>query len=433
MLKEKIANNPAFIKFKKEFYESEILQKFNGMYNKIREKILNSSLIKKCHINGDFLFCVAFILFYLIDIFQTTMFYNPSMSMYLEIIPYAMIVLIYIKLLIFDTGDKRRFIKIMVPAAIIGIFVSFAAQAGKNYQLMNIFILVLGAYNINFRKVALLSVIMGGITVVSVTIMSLFGLLPDLVYDSVRHSFGFIYPTDYAAHWFFILLAYFWYRKGKLRWFENAVFIVIAAFLMYFCRAKLDSLCIVIMVIAGIIYNNKYGMKIYSKLRYVIVYSVFAAAVISIFVTLIYTTDNPVLNSIPAKTIPERMRIGHMMLFRHGVTFFGQYVSDAGFGGSLTPPEEYTFIDVSYVRILIKSGIFILLLLIIAFTVFLRKRIQKNDYVTGIVFLLIAINCMVAQHMLEISYNIFLLIILANLKEYDMPPETVTNSKLKKA
>lgn len=433
MLKEKIANNPAFIKFKKEFYESETLQKFNGMYNKVRDKILNSSLIKKCHISGDLLFCIAFVLYYLVDMVESTMFYSPTVKLYLDMVPFLVIVIVYIKLLVFDTGNKQRFIKIMIPASIIGIFVSMAAQAGKNYQLMNVFILLLGAYNVNFRKVALSSVIAGGITVVSVTIMSLFGLLPDLVYESVRHSFGFIYPTDYAAHCFFILLTYFWYRKGKLKWFENAVFIVIAAFLMYFCRAKLDSLCIVILVIAGIIYNNKYGMKIYSKLRYVIVYSVFAAAVISIFVTLIYTTDNPVLNSIPSDTIISRLKIGHMMLFRHGTTFFGQYVSDAGYGGSLTPPEEYTFIDVSYVRILIKSGIFILLLLIIALTVFLRKRIQKNDYVTGIVFLLIAINCMIAQHMIDVSYNIFLFIILANLKEYDMPAETVTNSKLKKA
>ncbi|MGN0470478.1 MAG: hypothetical protein ACI4GV_06150 [Acutalibacteraceae bacterium] len=298
---------------------------------------------------------------------------------------------------------------------------------------MNIFILALGAYNINFRKAALSSVIVGGITVVSVTVMSFFGLVPDLVYNSVRHSFGFIYPTDYAAHWFFILLAYFWYCKGKLRWFENTVFIVIAAFLMYFCRAKLDSLCIVILVIAGILYNNKYGMKIYGKLRNILTYSVLGAAITSIFIALIYTKDNPILNSIPAKSIIGRMQLGHMMLFRHGTTFFGQNITDVGFGRSLTPPEEYNYIDVSYVRILIKSGIFILLLLLITFTVFLRKRIKKNDYVTGIVFLLIAINCMVAQHMLEISYNIFLLIILANLKEYDMPPETVTNNKLKKS
>lgn len=431
MLKEKIANNSFVIKCKKEFYDSKIIQKINNIYDKIRNKILNSSIIKKCHINGDLLFCIAFILFYLIDILKTTMFYDLAMKTYLDMVTYVIPVLIYIKLLVFDTDNKRRFIKIMIPALIIGSFVSLAAQAGKNDQLMNIFILVLGAYNINFRKVALSSVIVGGITVVSVTVISFFGLVPDLVYGS-RHSFGFIYPTDYAAHWFFILLAYFWYRKGKLRWFENTVFIVIAAFLMYFCRAKLDSLCIVILVIVGILYNNKYGMKIYGKLRHIFTYSVLGAAIISIFIALIYTKDNPILNSIPASSIIIRMQIGHMMLFRYGITFFGQNITDVGFGGSLTPPEEYNYIDVSYVRILIKSGIFILLLLLITFTVFLRKRIKKNDYVTGIVFLLIAINCMVAQHMLEISYNIFLLIILANLKEYDMPPETVANNKLKK-
>ena len=432
MLKEKIANNSFVIKCKKEIYESELLQKINKIYDKIRNKILNSSIIKKCHINGDSLFCIAFILCYLIDIFRTTMCYNMFVQVYLNIVIKIIPLLIYIKLLVFDTDNKRRFIKTMLPAFIIGIFVSIAAKAGNNEQLMYIFLLVVGAYNINFRKVALSSVIVGGITVVSVTVMSIFGLVPDLIYESVRHSFGFVYPTDYAAHWFFILLAYFWYRKGKLRWFENTVFIVIAAFLMYFCRAKLDSLCIVVLVIAGILYNNKYGMKIYGKLRYIITYSVSGAAIISIFITLIYTENNPILNSISADTIISRMRVGNMMLLRYGTTLFGQYVSDAGFGGTLTMPEEYTFIDVSYVRILIKSGIFILLLLLITFTVFLRKRIQKNDYVTGIVFLLIAMNCMIAHHMLEISYDIFLFIILANLKEYDMPPETATNTKLKK-
>lgn len=431
MLKEKIANNQTFVKFQKEFYESDLIQKINKIYDKIRNKILNSSLIKKCHITGDSLFCFCFVLMYLVDMFKTTMLYNLSHNVYFNMIPYVIIAIIYFKLLIFDTHDKRQFLRIMLSASILGIFVSLAANFGNNYQLMNIFILVLGAYNTNFRKVALSSVIVGSIFVTSVTLMSIFGLTTDLVYGN-RHSFGFIYPTDYAAHWFFILLAYFWYRKGKLKWFENIICLGIAAFLMYFCRAKLDSGCIVIMVVLGMIYNNQYGMKIYGKFRYVLEYSILFAAVFSIFIALIYTEDNMILNSIPALSIVIRMQIGHMMLFRHGTTFFGQNVDDYGYGGSLTPPEEYNYIDVSYVRILIKSGIFILLLLVIAFTLFLRKRIKQKDYVTVIVFLLIAINCMVAQHMLEISYNIFLLIILANLKEYNMLSENDTNKKIQK-
>lgn len=423
MLKEKIAGNPSVQKFQGEFYESPILQKINLLYNKIRNKIVNSSFIKKCHINGDSLFCFCFIIYYLLNMLKSTMVYDKIKNPYFDFIPYILITVIYIKLLVFDTDNKRKFLKVMLPAGIIGILVSLASQYGHNSQLLNTYVMLIGAYNVKFRKVALVSVIIGSITMVSVTLMSLFGIIPDLVYGTVngaaRHAFGVGYPTDYAAHWFFILLTYFWYRKGKLRWFENVVFLGIAAFLMYFCKAKLDSGCIVITVIMGILYNNKYGMKIYHKLRHVLKYSVLAAAALSIFVTVIYTPDNWFLNSFPL-SIVLRMQLGNMMLFRHGFTFFGQVVTDHGYGGSLTPPKEYNFIDVSYMRILIKSGLFVLLLLIIAFTLFLIKRIKQKDYVTGIVFFLIAINCMVAHHMIDISYNVFLLIILANLKEYDM-------------
>lgn len=432
-LNEKVLNSKFAIKIGKELSESQLICKIVNIYTTIRLKIINSKIAEKCHINGTTLFCFCFAIAYLYYILNTTLVYLwdiysiiPMLSSLINICIYVL----YFKIIIFDSYNKKDLLTVILPEIICWILVSIASNISGYSDLLIYFIFIISARNVDFRKVALISMIIGSITVVSVTTISIIDIIPDLVYGS-RHSFGFIYPTDYVAHIFFLILTYFWYRKGKLHWYENAVILAIAAITYYFCHTRLDSGCIILLVIFGVLYNCKYGTRIYHKLRYILIYSTPIAAVATILLSIIYNPNYNILVFID-KIFSHRFSLGHMMMFRHGVTFWGHEVLDVGLGGSLEKPQEYTYIDISYVRILIKYGILILLLLVAFTTLFLKKSVEKRDYVTAIVFLLITINCMVAQHLIDFSYNIFLFILYAKIDSYEQNKVQEVTPKKKK-
>ena len=85
-----------------------------------------------------------------------------------------------------------------------GILVYF--QTGKLNFLVYSALLVL-LVDVDMKVVLKTYLIVAGILVLSVFILSLLGAVPNLQYNRegvIRNSFGFIYPTDFASHCFYL-------------------------------------------------------------------------------------------------------------------------------------------------------------------------------------------------------------------------------------
>lgn len=422
--------NSVLEKIGNRIFDNCFIRKLVGIYNKINSIVSDNPIMKKFHINGTTIFCTCFLVFYIYCMLLTTMIKLRTTPETL-LIPTNIMIVLFLKIILFDKYNRRDFFTVIIPEIIFGILLYMALNISYYSSYIIYYVFIIAARNVDFRKVALLTMSVGGTILVAVTVMSQFGIITDLVYNlNTRHSFGFIYPTDYAAHVFFLTLTYFWYRKGKLKWFENLIILAIAGFLLYFCRAKLDSGCIILMVIFGAIYNCKYGIKMYYNIRYILIYIMPVAFLFMLILSLLYNENSSFMQFLDKNLFINRLHQSNMMLFRHGVTFWGQYVADVGYGGSLIPPEDYTFIDISYIRILIKYGIFVLVSVISAHIYFVRKRVLKGDFVTAIVFLLITINCMMAHHLIDFSYNIFFFIFFAKIDGYDTEILTLKDKRL---
>lgn len=82
-----------------------------------------------------------------------------------------------------------------------------------------------------------------------------------------------------------------------------------------------------------------------------------------------------------------------------------------GGGGTLNLKEEYFFLDCSYVNLLLTWGLVLFLTVMALFFYSCRKN-NKNLYFQYAVAL-IAVNCVIAHHLMDVAYDPFVLAVAA--------------------
>lgn len=371
----------------------------------------------KTILNKERIFFIGFSL-YLIQAFIRT-------TMYKEIIPFSILKLIktiaIILVLVEIITDKYTIKKIII---IIGtlVFFGFSLMESTYSILLEYSILIIGAKDISFRKIVKIFFYIELPLLLITIISSQIGIIQDLVYyrsdhNTYRHSFGVVYPTDFVAHVFFLCLAYMYIKGRDVKWYQIVIISLIAIITYYLCDTRLDSICIAMLCLLGLQY--KFNLIKYKNIiiKYGLIFSFLICEVISIYMTINYDPSNDIHFNVN-DMLSGRLRIGNMMYNDYGVKMFGQYIEDHGWGGSLTfNYDVYNYIDCSYLRILLKYGLVISILITIINIIISIKFYKTKNYDLLLVSLLIAINSIVAQHYIDFSYNFLLLVYLAKLDD----------------
>ena len=114
------------------------------------------------------------------------------------------------------------------------------------------------------------------------------------------------------------------------------------------------------------------------------------------------------------KFISGRLNIGQRTLMENGFAWFGKKVIMYGNGGNTAPVgDTYNYIDCSYIHILVLSGLSILLIILATYA-YSAYRHGKDTYLMYVI-ILVSINCMIAHHLQDISYNPFTLMVMAKV------------------
>lgn len=405
-----------------------VLDTLYGILHGISEKIKSNKVLTMLHLNdGAFLYCLCFSVVFVYYFTLTSMYIVPlSLRSVFTTVTAVITAIMWYKILLLDVEDKWDLVRYVAPVALGSILAMLISEHSLNSFLSLYYLLIIGSRKVDFRKIAWVNIILGAVGMALVTVLSQVGVLPDLVYITARggrHSFGIIYPTDYAAHVFFLLAMYFWLRKGRLRWFELAVYGVIAGLLFYFCSTNLDVACILMLMVLSVLLRLKAVQRWGMRHKDVLVYFLPVVAVTVIVLVMLFNSELGISAWIHDHMLSLYMRLDicHHMFYVHTPTLFGQWVPDIGNGGSTAPvPEEkYSFIDISYVRILLKNGLVTLTALLLMCTHFVRRRVNKGDLAAAAVFMVIAVNCAVAHHFLDFSYSVFLLTIFSDFSSFD--------------
>lgn len=266
--------------------------------------------------------------------------------------------------------------------------------------------------NVDMKVVLRNYVVVAGILVVGVFLLSLVGMVPNLQYNRagvIRNSFGFIYPTDFASHCFYLFLAVSYLLKDKFIWTRSLFGVLLSAFIIKYCDARLNALSILLATVIFIYFYYSNGKKI--KIFALLPYSAVVFASIVTYLSYKFSWSNPFLVSIN-KLITGRLALGRNAFDTFGVHLFGtRNVQFIGSGGKTESVIGYNYVDSSYVQMLFTYGIVPVVLLLIIYVVASRKQYKEGQYLLVAILSLIAFNCMIEAFWFVPTYNIFMFLL----------------------
>ena len=266
--------------------------------------------------------------------------------------------------------------------------------------------------NVDMKVVLRNYVVVAGILVVGVFLLSLVGMVPNLQYNRagvIRNSFGFIYPTDFASHCFYLFLAFSYLLKDKFIWTRSLFGVLLSAFIIKYCDARLNALSILLATVIFIYFYYSNGKKI--KIFALLPYSAVVFASVVTYFSYKFSWSNPFLVSIN-KLITGRLALGRNAFDTFGVHLFGtRNVQFIGSGGKTESVIGYNYVDSSYVQMLFTYGIVPVVLLLIIYVVASRKQYKDGQYLLVAILSLIAFNCMIEAFWFVPTYNIFMFLL----------------------
>lgn len=298
----------------------------------------------------------------------------------------------------------------------------FLYYVGSNAHLLDAFfyfIVLVAARNYDYRRMLWIYIIEAAVIMFSLAIITLSGLLVDMTMvrpgATLRSSFGSVTPSDFAAHVFHILLAYFIYRNFRLTKWEYLGSILVTFLTFHYTGTRLDFILMVLVNIIGVSYAKltkliiklNSGRLIGLMIGYLGINILFTYAFNPAWTWFRYLDD----------LLSHRLTYGKMAL-EQPLSLFGQFIRENG-NGKFDPHRPYFFIDSSIVRLLVMQGIVFFILFILFLAYLIRKEFRQRNYGIIVGLGLVLLSGAIDHHLWEISYNFIFLATLAKTNDFE--------------
>lgn len=376
----------------------------------------------------DRLYLIGFTIIVIAGILYNSTFRDLIGAFNLEMIQTAASLLIIAKILIFGIRNKYELAASML-VILLSRFLYVTASEPRCFPAM---VCVMGAYGIRLDKIAKTYLYTALPLLAAIIICSQVGIVEDLCYESanpfwifhIRHSFGILYTTDFAAYVFYILLSFFvaYQKFDRFFYLRALVPIVVAPVIYCLCITRLDCICILLlgigMIFVGVINRfQEHSVGFAAVLRkcceQFCIWSMPVFAAVIYVLTLAYSKNSALLSKLD-RILNTRLAQGKKGFTDYSVTLFGQIVPMHGMGGTVTHDfanDPYFYLDSSYVNCLLRLGLVFTILMLVIFVI-IGLRYRKNHIIL-LCSALVALNCMIAHHLPDISYNFFMIALLA--------------------
>lgn len=146
-----------------------------------------------------------------------------------------------------------------------GLLVYF--NAGNLNFLMYMLLVVL-LYKADMESVLRIYVGVSSFFIVMAVLLSLLDVIPNLQFAQyrstgivVRNSFGFIYPTDFASHCFYLYTAVSYLLRKKFIFLRTVSGLGLAFFIIKYCDARLNAASIALMSLVFLYFYYRKDLK----------------------------------------------------------------------------------------------------------------------------------------------------------------------------
>lgn len=366
-------------------------------------------------ITGEQVYLIAFSFLLFISFLMTTTFTDYFHTRPLQLLSYLSVALVILKIYLFDHHNIRMLLIITLILA----FAVISWRKSQSYLILDVVTLIVGAKGVHFKRVVHWYYRISLIMLVAVVLYSLIGVISNLSYvvpnRGTRYALGIVYPTDLASHVLYLMIAKSYLDFDKIRWPYYVVFIVLAYLMKQVADARLSTIAAIVLVIALIVAKQAQNKK---RWAIKIVSLFWTATPILVFIDLVAVLNYDPWNQLFIRAnnlFSNRFALSSMAIKKYGTNLWGNHVIEHGWGGAKglkmasVDSARYFYIDSSYVRLLVIYGL-VVLVMIVAFMMYISIRATvEKDYALVVAMLVVTISCLVEQHLLDISFNPFLL------------------------
>lgn len=321
--------------------------------------------------------------------------------------------------------------ELICAGVVLAAFV-IAAVAGDNSFLFEVGFLIVGAKNIHFDRILKVFFGVSLVILAAAMICSQAGMIENLVYPSVRggvrQCFGTIYPTDFAAHIFYMAMAALCMNNRRIHIADIVIVGALGVFVYKACSAFTGTMTLglaAIGMIVVMIVQRRLEQKEKLEgtdaplgwwngiLRFLTLAPVFFAALFIGMVHL-YRPKSAFWAKLD-QILSLRLSVSAEGTANYAYRLFGQHVEEFGNGRSIETREHYFFLDDSYLRMALIYGIVILIVVLLMMIIIANRAVRYQRCMLYLAMLLIALHCFMEQHLLEMAFNPFILGMFADM------------------
>lgn len=224
-----------------------------------------------------------------------------------------------------------------------------------------------------------------------------------------RMCFGYGWPTNFANHLFFIMLAFWMFAIHSFPiWSMIALFLSTGFFVYFYTDTRLSALCVFALafVTLAIRLVPLYKVLKVKLIRWLLILFVPIVTYISYYLSWKYDETSPswfVANLL----LTNRLSLGHDALVDPGVSILGQEFEM--YSGVDCPLDLYNYVDNSFLQALIIYGLIFTVLMCMLFMKVTTKAIKNNNLPIIFGVLLVTASGFVSQHTIQIFMNFLFL------------------------
>lgn len=370
---------------------------------------------------------------------RTTMFPNVLNSAVTNFIASFSLVLLNMSILAFAVAlvTVRNRAQMLFELIILIVFFIWHSIVPSSLVILYLIALVLGATGRNFRTI--LKIYLG----VKIPILAgaFFASQHGYIYNKIvsgynaigRHSLGIINSTDCAAHVLFLLIAFCLLKRRGKNW-KSFIIYPILLLLIEYCYhltgARSDMIWMLITVSFSLLFHilslrqwSEQCQTVFRTFCFILTPSYLILLWITYIAVITYGTGKGpfafVTSHLTDTGLIQRLEIPQKAIANYGITLFGcsNTYPDIGYGGRSSQWKKinYSYIDISYMRMLILYGILITVVLMSILLFMNIRYVLKREYYLFGILVLVALTGLVEQHLSEVQYN---MLILAAFSQY---------------
>lgn len=380
-------------------------------------------LNKKALSRSELIFIVAFSLFMLSTLYETTAWgvwsdaVQDKVLILTKLMRYGCYFLCIVKLLIDSYYERTRLLLfgIAIGILVIGYFGS------HNTTLVLYSTMFLAVEDVASELIIKTAFVCQSAIFVFTVGLSQLGIIEDRIWEAnirPRHFAGFSWVTTSAILFLFMAFEYIYLKKGKLSIAEYAAGIGLSYWLYKLSDARMAFLVAIVVFTFFFLFGKLIERgRLTNAWRGLFIMVPFILAAVAIGFQYIYDPDNALLAKLN-EFLTGRLKWGHAGIDEYGLKLFGNKIEWVGYDADWESGMKYNYVDSSYLQIALEYGIIVLAVILLLYALLIFTSIKNQKYYLCWLALIILVFCVTEPRLVKLAYNPFMLLAVTESSKY---------------